>query len=178
MQELSLNILDIAQNSVKAKATRVDISVEENENLLNVVIKDNGCGMSEEQLSNVTDPFFTSRTTRAVGLGIPFYKMAAEQTGGEFSITSILSVGTVVKASFYTDHIDCLPIGNMADTIYTLISCNEHIDFFYSHKSPKGEFLCDTVQLKEMLDGVSLSEVSIANFLREYFKENIEELSL
>ncbi len=178
MQELSLNILDIAQNSVKAKATRIDISIEENEGLLCVVIKDNGCGMSEEQLTNVTDPFFTSRTTRAVGLGIPFYKMAAEQTGGEFNISSTLGIGTVVKASFYTEHIDCLPMGNIADTVYTLISCNEDIDFYYSHKSPKGEFLCDTVQLKEMLDGVPLSEVTIANFLREYFKDNIEELKL
>ncbi len=178
MQELSLNVLDIAQNSVKAGATRIDISVEEDGSLLVVSIKDNGCGMSEEQLTNVTDPFFTSRTTRAVGLGVPFYKMAAEQTGGEFSINSTLGVGTVVRASFNTDHIDCLPMGNMADTIYSLISCNEDIDFFYSHKSPKGEFLCDTVQLKEMLDGVPLSEVSIANFLREYFKEHIEELRI
>ncbi len=171
-------MLDIAQNSVKAKATRIDISLDEKPGVSVIVIRDNGCGMSQEQLQNVTDPFFTSRTTRSVGLGIPFFKMAAEQTGGGFDITSQLGVGTVVTATFNTDHIDALPMGNMADTLYTLISCNEDIDFYYTHKSPKGEFTTDTVQLREILDGVPLSEASIANFLREYFKENIEEISL
>ncbi len=171
-------MLDIAQNSVKAEAKRVDIELEEKQGFLSITIKDDGCGMTPEQVANVTDPFFTSRTTRAVGLGVPFFKMAAEQTGGEFSIDSTVGVGTVVTATFNTAHIDCLPVGNMADTIFTLISCNEHMDFFYSHKSTKGEFACDTVQLKEMLDGVPLSEPSIASFLREYFKENIEGVSL
>ncbi len=176
MQELSLNILDIAQNSVKAGATEIRISLEQTGSQLCIIVADNGCGMTPEQLENVTDPFFTSRTTRAVGLGVPFFKMAAEQTGGEFSIESQVSIGTTVKAVFCTDHIDCLPIGNMADTIFVFISCNEHIDFYYSHKTQKGHFESDTVQLREILDGVPFSQPEVAAFLREYFKENIEEI--
>ncbi len=178
MQELSLNVLDIAQNSVKAGSTEIRISLEQQGASLTITVKDNGCGMSDEQLERVCDPFFTSRTTRAVGLGIPFFKMAAEQTGGSFSITSKVSIGTTVTAVFQTDHIDCMPIGNMADTVFALISCNEHIDFFYRHTTDKGCFEADTLQLREILEGVSFSEPSVATFLRAYFKENIEEISL
>ncbi len=176
MQELSLNILDIAQNSVKAGAEEIEINLLQNASRLDISVVDNGCGMTPEQVQKVTDPFFTSRTTRAVGLGVPFFKMAAQQTGGDFSIESTVSVGTVVKATFYTDHIDCMPLGNMADTLYVLMSCNEEINFIYSHTTEKGEFRTCSAELKEILDGVPLSEPSVATFLRAFFKENIEEI--
>ncbi len=178
MQELSLNILDIAQNSVKAGATRVDIELDFKDSRLTVVVRDNGCGMDAEQLAHVTDPFFTSRTTRRVGLGVPFFKMAAEQTGGSFDITSEPGVGTCVTASFDTGHIDCLPVGDMTETFMVLITCNEHMDFFYRYATPKGEFCTDTVQLKDILEGVPLSEPDVAAFVRQYIKEHTEEIKL
>ncbi len=178
MQELSLNLLDIAQNSVKAGAKEIALALLQKGSRLNIIVTDNGCGMTPEQVSRVTDPFFTSRTTRAVGLGVPFFKMAAEQTGGDFSIESTVGVGTVVKASFFTDHIDCMPLGNMADTLYVLMSCNEDINFVFSYSSEKGEFVTSSAELMEILDGVPLSEPSVATFLRAYFKENIEGISI
>ena len=151
MQELSLNILDIAQNSVVAGASLIEIMVEasgENNKMLTIIIKDNGKGMDSQTLENVTNPFFTSRTTRKVGLGIPLFKMAAEQTGGFFDITSEVGVGTQVKAVFDTSNIDCTPLGDVWDTVAILIQMNEDIDFIYTAKRGTEEFVCDTRQLK------------------------------
>ena len=113
MQEISLNIMDIVQNSIKAKANRIIISINinANEDFLNVIIEDNGKGMSEEQLKRVNDPFFSTRTTRKVGLGIPFFKQAAECTGGSFSVDSLLGQRTVIFANFVLSHIDRMPLG-------------------------------------------------------------------
>ena len=123
MRELSLNILDIAQNSIAAGASLTEILVEENttEKTLLIGIYDNGKGMTEEQVRNVQDPFFTTRTTRKVGMGIPLFKMAAEQTGGSFSIKSQPGVGTRVEARFKTDSIDFTPLGDMSSTIATIV---------------------------------------------------------
>ena len=135
MQELSLNILDIAQNSVVAGASLIEIDIAaygNDNNMLSITIKDNGKGMDRQTLENVTNPFFTSRTTRKVGLGIPLFKMAAEQTGGSFDITSTVGVGTVVKAVFDTSNIDCTPLGDVWDTVAILTQMNEDIDFVYT----------------------------------------------
>ena len=124
MKELSLNILDIAMNSVKAKAENIGIFIEETDETLCVTISDDGCGMSEEMVKSVTDPFCTTRTTRKVGMGIPLLKLAAEQTGGEFSIKSSDRPddhGTVTKAVFYKNHIDFTPLGDVISSITTLI---------------------------------------------------------
>ena len=121
MTEISLNILDVAQNSISAGAKLIEISVvaDIKSDTLTVVIKDNGCGMDEEKLKKVIDPFFTTRTTRKVGLGIPFYKLAAENTGGTFNITSQLGLGTTVTAVFGLSHIDRMPLGDINFTIHT-----------------------------------------------------------
>lgn len=113
MRELSLNILDIAQNSISAGASLITIEVSEDtrEHLLSLTVSDNGCGMDEETLRNVCDPFFTTRTTRKVGMGIPLFRLAAEQTGGSFEITSEKGVGTSTKAVFHSDSIDFTPLG-------------------------------------------------------------------
>ena len=124
MRELSLNVLDIAQNSIAAGASLTEILVKEDtkEKTLLIGIYDNGKGMTPEQVENVKDPFFTTRTTRKVGMGIPLFKLAAEQTGGSFTITSQVGVGTRVDALFKTDSIDFTPLGDMASTIATIVS--------------------------------------------------------
>ena len=179
MQELSLNILDIAQNSVVAGASLIEIMVEvygENNNTLSIIIKDNGKGMDRQTLENVINPFFTSRTTRKVGLGIPLFKMAAEQTGGFFEITSELGAGTQVKAVFDTANIDCTPLGDVWDTVAILIQMNEDIDFVYTAKSGKDEFVCDTRRLKEVMEGAPLSDPMVVRWIKEFIEENQFEI--
>jgi hypothetical protein len=179
MQELSLNILDIAQNSVRAGADVIEISVEEDHALdrLIIQIKDNGCGMTEEQAAHVTDPFFTTRTTRKVGLGVPFFKMAAEMTGGDFSIRSRVGEGTVVRASFGLSHIDRMPLGDMADTMCCLIGCSPEIDFVYRHRVDDRSFTVETRQFREVLEGVPLNTPQVMQFIREYIGDQLENIS-
>ena len=126
MRELSLNVLDIAQNSISAKSSFIEIELLESteKNELFIGIYDNGKGMTKEQLEAVRDPFFTTRTTRKVGMGIPLFKMAAEMTGGRLEIESEVGRGTKVKAFFRTDHLDFIPVGDMTSTIMTLITMN------------------------------------------------------
>lgn len=179
MRELSLNVLDIAQNSISANADLIEIELDENTvtNELTVGIYDNGKGMTEEQLKAVRDPFFTTRTTRKVGMGIPLFKMAAEMTGGHLEIESEVGVGTKVKAFFRTDHLDFIPIGDMTSTMVTLITMNEHIDFLYTRCIDKKSFTLDTKSLKEILGGVPFSEPSISSWLKDYLNENTKQLT-
>ena len=176
MKELSLNILDIAMNSVKAEATRIDIEIRETEDELEFSVTDNGFGMSEEMIRNVTDPFCTTRKTRKVGLGLPFLKMAAEMTGGALSIESTVGKGTCVTAWFTLGHIDLAPLGDMSATVAGLIQCSPDIDFVYTVQADGEQFAADTRELRAVLDGVPLSEPSVALWLREYLAENTEQL--
>lgn len=174
MQEISLNILDIAQNSVKAKASLITISVEENTQThkMTCVIEDNGYGMNEEQVASVTNPFFTTRTTRKVGLGVPFFKMTAEMTGGSFNIKSEVGVGTTVTANYNTDHIDMLPMGDINSTIISLISVNPDIDFVYKQKLDDKEFTMDTREFKKVLEDVPINSPDVLVFIKDYIKDN------
>jgi anti-sigma regulatory factor (Ser/Thr protein kinase) len=174
MQELSLNILDIAQNSVKAKASLITITVNEdiNADTLTIVITDNGCGMSEETAHAAVDPFYTTRTTRKVGLGLPFIKMAAEMTGGSFSIESALGVGTTVTAVFGLRHIDRMPLGDMCSTMLTLVSGSPQIDFVYTHLNGDQDFIMDTRQFREILGDVPLNAPEILTFIKDFISEN------
>ena len=141
MKEISLNILDIAENSVKAGATLTEISVLEKGETLTLVIKDNGSGMTDEVLKTVSNPFYTTRTTRKVGMGIPLLKLAAEMTGGSVTIESKhysdypTDHGTVVTAIFYKNHIDCTPLGDVVSSITTLIQGHPDIDFLFIARS-------------------------------------------
>ncbi len=178
MRELSLNVLDIAQNSVSANASLIEIELTEdtkNHDLL-IGIYDNGKGMTPEQVENVRDPFFTTRTTRKVGMGIPLFKFAAEMTGGKLDIESKVGVGTKVKAYFKTDHLDFTPVGDMTSTMISLITMNLHIDFLYRRKVDDKEFTVDTRQLKEILGDVPLNEPSIAMWITQYINENTKQL--
>lgn len=173
MRELSLNILDIAQNSIAAGASLIEIEVAESTEAkeLLISISDNGCGMTEEQLTNVLDPFFTTRTTRKVGMGIPLFKLAAEQTGGSLKIESEKGKGTKTSALFRTDSIDFTPLGDVTSTITILISMNTDRDFIYTRKLDSESFELSTVQLKEILEGVSLSEPEVVQWMKDYINE-------
>lgn len=178
MRELSLNILDIAQNSIVAGASLTEILVEENtaEKTLLIGIYDNGKGMTEEQVRNVQDPFFTTRTTRKVGMGIPLFKMAAEQTGGSFLIKSQPGVGTRVEARFKTDSIDFTPLGDMSSTIATIVCMNEDKDFIYTRVVDDAEFKFSSADIKTVLDGVPLSEPSVMSWVEGYISEQTQQL--
>lgn len=175
MQELSLNILDIAQNSVKAGATLVRVGVTVEANALTIEIADNGCGMSPEFLQRVTDPFTTTRTTRKVGLGIPLFKQSAEMTGGSFSISSEPGVGTAVRATFVLDSIDRMPLGDLADTVCSLLY--EQIDFVWHYAVDGRSFDFDTREIKAELGGIPIDSVQVVAFLKSMVEENIESVN-
>lgn len=178
MPEISLNILDVAENSVRAGASLIEIrvSVQTEDDTLTVVIKDDGCGMSAEQAEKVQDPFYTTRTTRRVGLGVPFFKQAAEGTGGGFSIVSEIGKGTVVTAVFGLSHIDRMPLGNISSTIHTLVVFHEKIHFIYTYRYNKNEFVLDTRELREILgEDISFTDLEVSRFIKEFLEENKEE---
>ena len=179
MTELSLNILDVAENSVKAGAplTEISVTVSSCKNFLEIIIKDNGCGMSAEQVKKVIDPFYTTRTTRKVGLGVPFFKESAEIAGGSFSITSELGVGTTVKAVYQLDHVDRMPMGDLTATMHTLITMHSDLDFLFTYKVNENEFVLDTRELREILGDISFKEFEISNYIKEYLKENIDSVT-
>ncbi len=179
MLELSLHILDIVNNSIKAKATEIEIEVNEqvNKNLLSISIIDNGCGMDKEFLSTVTDPFKTTRTTRKVGMGLSMFKAAAEATGGNLLITSRKNVGTKVFVTFTYNHIDRQPLGDMAETMLTLVSGNETINFIYRHIRNDKEFLLETKKIKEILGDISFSNPDVSLWLKDYVNERLNELN-
>ena len=178
MRELSLNILDVAQNSITAGASLITVEVTENtvDKTMLIGIYDNGKGMSEEQVKSVIDPFFTTRTTRKVGMGIPLFKMAAEQTGGSLEIKSEIGVGTEIRATFKTDSVDFTPLGDVASTIQMLITMNTDRDFVYKHIVDGKEFVCDTREIKAILGDVPLDSYEISQWILEFIKENTEVL--
>ena len=179
MKELSLNILDIAENSIAANASLVEIKVSEliDDNLLIITISDNGKGMSEDFLKTVTDPFSTTRTTRKVGMGISLLKLVAEQSNGTFDISSKIGEGTVVKAVFQRDHIDRPPLGNIEQTISTLVSCNLNVNFVYEHTFNKRNFIMDTREIAEALQGVPLNTPDVILWIQSYIREGICDIS-
>ncbi len=170
MDEISLNILDIVQNSIKANASSVSISIDidRRKDLISIAIEDNGQGMSKEQLEKVDDPFYTSRTTRKVGLGIPFFKHAALSTEGKFNIDSKLGRGTLVKADFVLSHIDRMPLGNIVETIHLLITMQQNIHFLYTYKLDEEVFILDTNNLQSILGDIPFNVPEISNFIKEY----------
>ena len=182
MKELSLNILDIAMNSVKAEATLIVIDIKETPVSLSIEISDDGFGMDELTLASVTNPFSTSRTTRKVGMGIPLFKLAAELTGGEFKISSRHKKsfpenhGTSTYASFFKNHIDFTPLGDVVSTVLTLIQGNPDIDFLFKHETPKGALYLDTREIREVLEDVPLDSFEVLEWIKENLKEQYSEI--
>lgn len=184
MDEFSLYILDITMNSVRAGASQIDVSLREDGQWLWFTVTDNGCGMTRTQVEKLKNPFFTTRKTRKVGLGVPFLTMLAEMTGGCVEITSIPAVnedtgepdpnhGTTLCAKFGRHHIDFLPLGNLPDTIVTLIQGSPDTDFTFTHERDDGPTVCLSCrELKTILgDGISLAEPEILQWIRGYLKD-------
>lgn len=176
MRELSLNVMDVAQNSVRAQASLVRITVSESDkdDRLIISIEDNGCGMTEEQVSQVIDPFFTTRTTRKVGLGVPLFKLSAEQTGGSFDIKSKPGEGTLTEASYIKSHVDMTPLGDINSTVEILIRCNPDIDFVFTRSTDSGSFTLDTRELREVLGDVSLDTPDVLEWIKQYLEEQTQ----
>lgn len=174
LPEISLNVLDITENSVSAKATLIEILIQIDTvcHTLYLRIKDNGCGMSKEMVESVIDPFVTTRTTRKIGLGIPFLKQSAECTGGSFSLSSELGVGTEISALYQTDDIDCMPLGDITSSIHTLVTMHEETDFVYTYQVDEREFTLDTREIREIMDGIPFSAPEVSNFIKDYLTEN------
>lgn len=179
LPEISLNVMDLAQNSIKAEATliQIRIAISHEGNSLYFELEDNGYGMTPEQVEQVTDPFFTSRTTRKVGLGVPFIKQEAEATGGSFTIESEKNVGTILKALFYKNSIDCMPLGDICSTIHLLVIGNEEIDWIFDYKVDDEGFVLDTREFKEVLGGMSFQLPEVSQYIKEYLKENLDEVN-
>jgi anti-sigma regulatory factor (Ser/Thr protein kinase) len=178
MKDLALHILDILQNSVTAGAKLIQLSIDElpAQDTYIVSIIDNGKGMSEEMAQQVTDPFFTTRTTRKVGLGLPLLKQNAERTGGNLLIHSKPGEGTEVTATFNYTHIDRLPTGDIAGTLALTVSSYPDIDFKYTHTTPEGTFVFDTIEIKETLEGLPISHPQVIAFMKDFIRDNLAEI--
>jgi signal transduction histidine kinase len=151
MEDLSLHILDIAENSIAAEASKIEIIIDEDrdKDLLTIEIKDDGKGMDQETLKKALDPFFTTRTTRRVGLGLSFLSQAAEESGGKMELKSVPNEGTTTRATFRLSHPDCKPMGNIIETIRTLIISHPEIDFVYEHHKDNSIYRFDTRETGE-----------------------------
>lgn len=175
MKELSLNILDVAKNSVTAGATKIGILVEETPGRLTITITDNGCGMTPEFVRQVTDPFTTTRTTRKVGLGIPMIKELCELCQGSFGIESQVGVGTALHLSFRLSNIDLPPMGNLPETMLTLVNgAPEKPEFLLEYAVDGDSFEFDTRQIRQALGGVPLDTPEVLGWMRDYLQEGIE----
>jgi anti-sigma regulatory factor (Ser/Thr protein kinase) len=175
VKELSLNILDIVQNSIRAKANLIEILINESENedFIKIQISDNGNGIPKEMLKVVTDPYTTSRTTRKVGLGLAFLKQHAEMSDGGVEVESIEGMGTKISASFSLHHVDRQPMGDIAGVIKILIMANPDIDFVYFHKSDNGEFCIDTREIKVLFEVNNLTDNNLMQDVKEMITQNL-----
>ena len=180
MKDLSMHIMDILQNSTRAKANNITLEVLENHDAdtLTLIFKDDGCGMSAETVEKVINPFFTTRTTRKVGLGLPLLKQNTEMTGGSMKIESEVGVGTTVTAVFGLTHLDRPPMGDLAGTMVLTIAAHPEIRFLFHFQRTKDgtdaiDYTLDTDELYEALDGVSLQEPEVMSYIKEMVEENI-----
>lgn len=175
MRELALHLLDIAENSVSAKAGTITITVEEDSrsDRLRMAVEDNGKGMDAETVARVTDPFVTSRTTRKVGLGIPLLKAAAEACDGWLTIQSEVGKGTRLEVEFQLSHIDRMPMGNLSSTILTLVIGSPEVRWIFEYITDGQSFLFDSQPVMEALDGVPLTDPAILAYLREMLETGV-----
>ncbi len=149
MEDLSLHILDVVENSIEANASKIEIKIveEKSKDLLALEIKDNGRGMNEETINKVLDPFYTTRTTRRVGMGLSLLAQAARESNGNFKIDSKVGIGTEVKAVFQYSHIDRKPIGDMKNTLITLMISHPEINFVYEYQDEKEKYKLDSNEI-------------------------------
>ncbi len=179
MQDFSLHILDVAENGIAAGASLIQITVEENPaaDTLTITVEDNGRGMEPELLTKVLDPFVTTRTTRRVGLGLSLFQQSARLAGGDLTIDSTPGVGTKVSAFMSYAHIDRRPIGNMVETMVTLIEGNPDVDFVYTHRKGSKEFHFDTRELRVELDEVPINQSEVVALIQENLTSGLNEMA-
>ena len=180
MKDLSMHILDIAQNSIRAKANliRIDVTERTSNDQLIITITDDGTGMSPEQLKQAIDPFYTSRTTRKVGLGLSLLKQNTEMTGGSFKLESTPGKGTKVTATFGRNHIDRPVMGDLVGTLLILFCTPDNPDYLFSCQTPSGIYSLDTREAKKMLGNIPLSHPEVRTFLKEMIEENLEQIQI
>lgn len=178
MRELADNILDIAQNSISARASlvEIDITVSHAQDSVGLAFVDDGCGMSPDMAQAVCDPFTTTRRTRKVGLGLPLLKMTAQATGGEFSIASELGKGTTVRVTFGLSHIDRPPLGDVPGALYTLVLMNPDVDFRFVYDYDGKRFAFDTREVRAAVAPIPLDAPEISAWIRDCLLEGINEL--
>jgi anti-sigma regulatory factor (Ser/Thr protein kinase) len=178
MNEISLHILDIVQNSIEAFATRITIEIIEDaaHDSLTVIITDNGCGMDDKTARSAQEPFTTSRKTRKVGLGLPLFKAGCLACEGKFSVESRPGAGTAVTGSYKMSHIDRPPLGNVADTVYMLVAANPELDFDFRHSAGGEEFSFTTAAVRQALGDVPLDEPDVRQWIRKFLNEAEKDL--
>jgi len=178
MLELSMNILDIVENSTRAGANLVRIGVTENikNDILRIEITDDGEGMEPDIIKKALDPFYTSKKVRRVGLGLPLLSHAAKITGGRFSIESGKRKGTRVVADFGYSHIDRQPLGDMPGTMVTMIAGNPQVDFIYTHLSNSKSYTLDTREVKNELEDVPIDHPKVIQFIKKNIRNGLKEI--
>lgn len=178
MQDLSLHILDVVENSIRAEARKIAIRIRHDleRDLFTLEIDDDGKGMDEETMKKALDPFFSTKTTRRFGLGLPLLAEAARAADGDFSIESRPGEGTKVRASFQASHIDMKPLGDMAQTLVTLIMGHPEVDIQYSHIINNAQYSLDTQEIKAELNGLSIASPEVIRFIRDHINEGLQNL--
>jgi len=178
LRELSLHILDIAENGITAGADCIHIMIEESraDNRLKIVIRDNGRGMPPEKLARLTDPFVTTRTTRRVGMGLSLLAAAAQRCNGELTVTTKPKEGTEVVATFQYNHIDRAPLGDIAATMAALIMGNPDIDFVYTHRIDGNEFDLDTREIRKEMPDLALTDPGVIRHLADATRRSLRQL--
>jgi hypothetical protein len=177
MEDLSLHILDIVENSTKAGANLVEINIkgDTDKDSLQLIIRDNGRGMDPEMVKRVTDPFITTRTTRRVGLGLSMLEQAAQEAGGDLTVTSEQGFGTEIRATFQASHIDRKPFGDIGSSMISLIMGNPDVDFIYESDFDGEKTTIDTRAIKAELDGTTtISDPAVLKLLRGVFEESLK----
>lgn len=178
MRDLSLHLMDIVQNSIRAQASLVSIRMEiDVQGILTLTVEDDGTGMDEAMLAHAQSPFATSRTERKVGLGLPLLTENARRTGGDVILQSRPGQGTTVSAAFHTASIDCPPMGDIGETLLALIlACPDKPDFDFRLIGPNGEASLDTRQIKAALKGLPLNEPEVLDWIRTSLKEETQPI--
>ncbi len=179
MQDLSLHILDVAENGITAGADLIRIAVEEDSksDKLTITIEDNGRGMDPEFLAKVLDPFVTTRTTRKVGLGLSLFRQSAQDAGGDLQIVSTPGRGTKVIVSMSHRHIDRKPMGDMAETVTTLIQGNPEVDVVYVHRKDGREFTLDTREIRSELEEIAINNPEVIGLIQENLRSSLQEIA-
>ncbi len=173
MRELALHVLDILQNAVEAGATQISLDIGEDDagGLLTITIADNGRGMDAAALDRAANPFYTSRTTRHVGLGLPLWSAAAERAGGKMTIQSRPGAGTTVAASFQLRHPDRQPLGDIAATLLAFMLAQRPVELRYVHHSARGTFAFNTAEIGATLADTPISHPAVRQWLSDYLAE-------